>query len=269
MEKLEISRPPEDKRPISTGSPALDALLPAGGLRRGTLVEYLTAGPGNGAGTLALAAAREACREGRALVVVEPRSEARGQRSEIGGGRFYPLAAAAWGIDLSAMMVLRAASEADAVWAMDQALRCKGVGAVWAACDRIDVRDFRRLQLAAECGGAVGLLIRPARLRGQPTWADVQWEVRGRKDEGRRMKAEKRFRRSSFILHPSSLRGLSTWQLRVELVRCRGGAGGQKVVLELDEAAGVWREVSDETARPLSVFAGVADSIRPGRTRRA
>src|SRR5438094_7372014 len=69
--RLEMSRPPEDERPISTGSPVLDGLLPAGGLRRGTLVEYLTAGPGNGAGTLALAAAREACHEGRALVVVE------------------------------------------------------------------------------------------------------------------------------------------------------------------------------------------------------
>src|SRR5436190_5686311 len=158
--RLEMSRPPEDERPISTGSPVLDSLLPAGGLRRGTLVEYLTAGPGNGAGTLALAAAREACQEGRALVVVENGGSAGASPS-----RFYPPAAVAWGIDLSALLVLRPGSKADAVWALDQALRCKGVGAVWAACDRLDVRDFRRLQLAAECGGTVGLLIRPARLR--------------------------------------------------------------------------------------------------------
>src|ERR1043165_8071730 len=95
LARLETHSPPEDERPISTGSPNLDHLLPAGGLRRGTLAEYLAASAGGGAGTLALSAAREACREGRALVVVEPRSEARGQRSEIGGGRFYPLAAAA------------------------------------------------------------------------------------------------------------------------------------------------------------------------------
>src|SRR5689334_10657365 len=69
--RLEMSHPPEDKRPISTGSPALDKLLPANGLRRGTLVEYLSAGRGDGAGTLALSAARQACQEGRALVVVE------------------------------------------------------------------------------------------------------------------------------------------------------------------------------------------------------
>src|SRR6478752_1203878 len=82
VEKLEMSRPPEDERPISTGSVALDALLPDGGLRRGTLVEYLTAGPANGAGTLALAAAREVCRQGRALVVVE-QAGVRGQGPEV------------------------------------------------------------------------------------------------------------------------------------------------------------------------------------------
>src|SRR5262245_30627972 len=253
--RLEMSQPAEDERPVSTGSPALDGLLPAGGLRRGTLVEYLTGGSGNGAGTLALSAAREACQERRALVVVENGGSAGASPS-----RFYPPAAAAWGIDLSVVLVLRPASKADVVWALDQALRCKGVGAVWARSDRLDVRDFRRLQLAAECGGTMGLLTRPARLRGQPTWADVQWEVRGRKDEGRRLKAEKRLRRSSFTPPPSSFRGLLAWRLEVELVRCRGAAGGEKVLLELDEAAGVWREVSDEATHSLSVFSGLADS---------
>src|SRR5437879_823888 len=90
--------------------------------------------------------------------------------------RPIPSGTVAWGIDLSAVLVLRPANEADALWALDQALRCPGVGAVWAVCDRLDVRDSRRLQLAAECGGTLGLFIRPARLRGQPTWADVQWE---------------------------------------------------------------------------------------------
>src|SRR6476620_8064803 len=215
--RLEMSRPPEDERPISTGSPILNRLLPAGGLQRGTLIEYLTVGPGNGAGTLALAAAREACQDGRALVVVEQGSGVRDQESGVSRSWFYPAAAAAWGIDLSAVLVLRPVSEADAVWALDQALRCRGVGAVWATCDRLDVRDFRRLQLAAECGGTLGLLIRPARLRGQPTWADIQWEVRSTKYEVRRMKKKN----SSFEFRP--------WRLEVELIRCRGAAGGQKV----------------------------------------
>jgi protein ImuA len=254
--RLENCRPPEDERPVSTGSPALDCLLPAGGLRRGTLVEYLTSTSGSGAGTLALAAAREACHEGRALVVLDRPASC-----------FYPLAAAAWGIDLSRLLVLRPANEADALWALDQALRCPGVGAVWARLDQRDVRDFRRLQLAAECGGTIGLLIRSARCRGQPTWADVQFEVRTvrQKDGGGRMKDEERFRYSSFILPPSSF----AWQLSVELVRCRGAADGQAVVLELDEKSGVWREADGHATHSLSVVAELADSGRYGQTRRA
>ena len=242
--RLEGVRPPGDDQPLSTGSDALDRLLPAGGLKRGTLVEYLSPGGGCGAGTLALSAARESCREGRALVVFG------------GTPTFYPPAAAAWGIDLSRLVILRPAKAADMVWALDQALRCRGVGAVWAACDRLDVRDFRRLQLAAEAGGTLGLLLRPDRLRGQPTWADVQWEVRSMKDEvrSRKHKPPAVFRPSSFVLRPSS-----PWRLHVELLRCRGAAGGASVILELDESAGIWREAIHEASHPLPVAAELAD----------
>src|SRR5215204_3389676 len=90
--RLEGSRPPEDERPLSTGSEALDRLLPAGGLRRGTLVEYLSPGGGCGAGTLALAAAREACDDGRALIVLDrsPRLRRGLPATEWRATGFYP-----------------------------------------------------------------------------------------------------------------------------------------------------------------------------------
>jgi protein ImuA len=205
---------------------------------------------------LALVAAREACRDGRAFVVLDrpipTRSASEGERF----GRFYPPAAAAWGIDLSAMLVLRPDNDADALWALDQALRCPGVGAVWATCDRLDVRDFRRLQLAAECGGTLGLLMRPAQLRGQPTWADVQWQVRSLKYEVRSTKSKRHsFRPSSFVLRTC-----------VELVRCRGAPGGKAVLLELDESAGIWWEVPGHATYPLPLLARLAD---PTGARRA
>src|SRR5262245_13704705 len=251
--RLEGVRPPEDDRPLSTGVKALDRLLPAGGLRRGTLVEYLSPGCGCGAPAVALAAAGEACREGRALVVADTlRAPA----------IFYPPAAAAWGIDLSRLLILRPTNEADALWALDQALRCPGVGAVWAACDRLDVRDFRRLQLAAETGGTLGLLFRPDRLRGQPTWADVQWRVypvsRVHQRSAMHLSRSNKVHFAS-LMHP-------TWQLRVELLRCRGGAGGQSVSLELEETAATWREATDHAPHSLPVAAELAD---PAPVRRA
>jgi hypothetical protein len=243
VERLEGSRPLEDARLISTGSPALDRLLPAAGLDRGSLVEYLSPGPGSGVGTLALAAAREACREGRALVVVDQ------------SGTFYPPAAAAWGIDLSRTLLLRPADDAAALWALDQALRCPGVGAVYAPCGSLDGRDFRRLQLAAESGGALGVLVRPVRLRGQPTWADVQWLV-GQVSNLPRGVTRLAFRSST---HP-------TWQLRVALTRCRGGPCGQTALLELDEPTGIWQEARTSHApHPLPLPAELADPARPRR----
>jgi len=277
--RLESAALPEDDRPISTGIKALDRLLPAGGLRRGTLVEYLSPGEGCGAGTLAISAARQACGEEKALVVVGTSNGARSGPATW----FYPPAAAAWGIELSRLILLRPANQQDALWALDQALRCPGVGAVWAACDRLDVRALRRLQLAAETGGTLGLLFRPDRLQGQPTWADVQWRVSPRcrerpprrsdralplllgegRGEGLAERIAGRPRRLKHP-HPNPLpkgEGTSpTWQLHVELLRCRGAAGGLSVVLELDETTCTWREAADHAPDTLPVAAELADS---------
>lgn len=250
VQRIEGLRQSADERPVSTGSPPLDRLLPAGGLMRSSLVEYLSPGPGSGAGTLALAAAREACANGRALVVID--------RSRT----FYPPAAAAWGIDLSQMFILQPADRAAELWALDQALRCSGVGAVYASCGTLDVRDFRRLQLAAESGGTLGVLVRPARFRGQPSWADVQWEL-GRVHERSEMHHQ-RSRKVHFarggLMHPTA------WQLRVELVRCRGGPGGQVAELVLDETTGIWQDArTSHAAHPVPVPAELAHSARPRR----
>jgi protein ImuA len=198
--------------PISTGSIALDHFLPTGGLRRGNLVEYLADDAASGAGALAFAAAREACDDGKRMVVIDR------------AGKFYPLVVAAWGFELAQLILLRPGNNADTLWALDQALRCPGVGAVLAERDaRLDARDFRRLQLAAESAGTLGVLIGPAVLRGQPTWADVRW-----------------------LIEPQPSR--DRWRVLITLLRCRGGTGGANLNLELDELAKVWSEASGHYA---------------------
>jgi hypothetical protein len=188
---------------ISSGCAALDRLLPRGGFVPGTLVEWFAEERGQGAGTLAMIVSGQACRQRGALVVMDR------------AGQFYPPAAVAWGIDPTKLIVVRATSPQDELWALDQALRCRGVAAVWASLERLESRAFRRLQLAAEAGGSLGLLLRPVRARGRPSWADIQLLVESR-------------------CGPSSRR------LRVELLRCRGqGSGkaveGASVELEIDE----------------------------------
>jgi protein ImuA len=223
---IEGSRRPAAETLVSSGHAALDRLLPEGGFRRGTLVEWL-AGAGSGAATLALAVAGQAAREGGALVVVDRR------------GLFYPPAAVNLGIDPRRLIVVRPENDADHAWALDQTLRWRGVAAVWCCPESADAHTQRRWQLAAETGGALGLLVRSEAARDEPSWAELRLAVAplpagGRLGSGRR------------------------W--RVELVRARGGRAGAAVELELFERDG-------EQARHNRVEYNMAGGDEPGSMR--
>ncbi|MCS6850971.1 MAG: hypothetical protein NZ700_07345, partial [Gemmataceae bacterium] len=130
------------------GIEPLDALLPEGRGAAGVLVELLSSAEGAGAWSLAVALAWPVCGEAKVLVVVDER---RG---------FYPPAVARWGIDLERLMVVRPRGRRDRLWAWQQALRCPAVGAVVGDGEPLPPLDARRLQLAAETGGSLGLLLR-------------------------------------------------------------------------------------------------------------
>jgi protein ImuA len=204
---------------VSSGCTALDRLFPEGGLRRGSLVEWLTAGTGCGAATLALICARQACQDGGALVVVDRLRQV------------YPPALAAWGLDLKQVILLVPPTKQDEFWVWDQALRCPGVAAVWGWVEQLDGRRFRRLQLSAETSDVLGLLIRPAQLRPQPTWAEVRLEVEGKG-----------------VAQNSSEPFSAGRRLQVRLLHGRGSAGQGDVQLALDEWTGELREVRESHA---------------------
>lgn len=146
---------------VSSGREVIDRFLPAGGLRRGTLVEWLASEPGSGATTLALDAARSAAGDGRPIVVVDRR------------GWFYPPALSA-GWPLERLLVVRCRRDDEAFWACDQALRTSGVGAVLTQCDVVDERRLRCWQLAAEQSGAVGLVVRHLARRPEACFSDLR-----------------------------------------------------------------------------------------------
>lgn len=215
---------------FSTGCPALDRLLPQRGLAQGSLVECLDERLGSGAETLALLLTRAVQRTNGVIVVMDRERQ------------FYPPAALAWKLSQQ-LVVIRPANAADELWAAVQALRNRAVAAVWLRRDRLTPFDFRRLRLAAEEGGSLGILLRSVRVRGQPTWADVQWQVQPRPShEGRR--------------------------LQVELTRCRGGASGATALLEMDDVHGGLREVTHHETLRVSASAALADPTTSGRPAR-
>lgn len=132
----------------SAGCAALDALLPAGGYEAGSVVEYLRTTPACGAVAFGLGGRRRShASDGWFLVVVDTQHNV------------YPPTLTSHGIDLGKVIFVRPQSQADALWAVDQALRTSAVAAVVAELERIDDRSARRLQLAAECGAGLALLL--------------------------------------------------------------------------------------------------------------
>jgi hypothetical protein len=84
---------------------------------------------------------------------------------------------------LSDHIFIDPATDAERLWAIEQALRCPGVAVVIANAAGIlnTPAAGRRLQLAAEAGGVLGLLARPPWERGAQaafSWAGTRWVVR-------------------------------------------------------------------------------------------
>ncbi len=131
--------------------------MPGGGWPTASLIEVLLDAAGLGEVQLFLPALvqcqRRADGEAPWLVWIAPPHEP-----------FAP-ALAQQGIELARFLVVRPASAAEALWAAEQALSSGVCAAVLLWLKGTDDRWLRRLKLAAEAGGALGVLFRPERHR--------------------------------------------------------------------------------------------------------
>jgi len=165
----------EPERSVALGLPALDEPL-RGGLARDALHDIVPAGPFH------LAAA-----SGFAMTVMaRAAGEIRGEMLWIttgltlgeGGGPYGP-GLDLFGIASARLLVLRVRRAVDALWAMEEGLRCRALASVIAELgdDRAaDLTATRRLMLAAREGGCPGLLLRQ-RVDSGPVAAVTRWRV--------------------------------------------------------------------------------------------
>jgi protein ImuA len=172
---------------LSFGVKEIDRRLPEGGLALGALHEV--AGDGNGAvdgAAAALFAAGIAARtRGRVLWCVT--------RKDL----FAPALAQA-GLSADRVIYVEASDEKSVLACFEEGLRHGGLGAVVAEVARLSMTASRRLQLAAEGSGSIGIAIRRWRRQaeaadfGQPTASVTRWRVAhgsGEKASGRRRAA--------------------------------------------------------------------------------
>lgn len=189
-------------RVLSLGVPELDGALPDGGLPLGCLHEvagHELAGEAPGAATAFAAAllARLTGREGAAGPAVWI----------VRGRDLHAPGLAAYGLLPDRLIAVRAARDADALWAMEEALRCRRLSAVLGEVGTLDLTASRRLQLAAEAGGVTGVLLRTGRAASGASAAVTRWRI---------------------VAAPSvpDEPGVGAARWRAELLRCRGGRPG-------------------------------------------
>lgn len=217
-------------RVFAFGDARVDGRLPGGGLPLGRWHEV--AGEGLEAETAAAPAAFVARLSAR---LTAASGAARGevvwvlQRQDL-----HPPGLAALGLR---PVFVAVRGDVEALAAMEDALRTRGVAAVWGEVDRLGLTAGRRLQLACETHGATGFVLR-RRLFGR-TAAQVA--------TGSATGSATRWRVASAPSDPGEAPGLGPARWRVALERAQGGRPG------------AWMMEADDEADRIRVVAELAD----------
>ena len=200
------------------------------GMARAALHEVLATEPGCGAAFAAMVLGRT---QGTVLWIGSARSE----------WQAWPPGLAAWGLTPDRLVLLRAESWRDALWAMEEALRCPAVGGTLLVPGQgenfeqrapLDLTATRRLQLAAEAGGGLGLLLRADTPEAvTQTAAHSRWRVSPAEGPG----------------------GEDEPHWRLELLRARGGRPREAVRVAWHSTSGrlelLEQAAEGPTARPI------------------
>ncbi|EMS95902.1 hypothetical protein H009_19764 [Agrobacterium tumefaciens str. Cherry 2E-2-2] len=188
------------RKVLPFGVAEIDTRLPGGGLALGCLHEVAGGGNGavDGAAAAMFSAGIAARTKGKILWVVTRRD------------LFMPAIAQA-GLHPDRMVHLEAGDEKALLACFEEGLRHGGLGAVVAETARLSMTASRRLQLAAESSGTIGIAVRRWRRQteagdfGQPTASVTRWRV------------------SVLPTAPLPVPGLGRARWLLELIRCRAG----------------------------------------------
>lgn len=224
-------------RPGGSGEGSIEVCEGMPGMARAALHEVLATEPGCGAAFAAMMLGRTA---GTVLWIGSARAE----------WQAWPPGLAAWGLTPARLVLLRAERWKDALWAMEEALRCPAVGGVllvpgqgegWAERAPLDLTTTRRLQLAAEAGGGLGIILRAdAPDAVTQTAAHTRWRVSPAEGPAGEPGGEQGGEQG----------GEDEPHWRLELLRMRGGRPREAMAVVWQAASGRLEPMDLPVARP-------------------
>jgi protein ImuA len=181
---------------VRFGIPEIDNALPEKSFPLGVTHEFISHAPEEAAATAGFLSG---------LVALMTKDS--GSVAWIGRQRpMYAPGLAAYGLDPKRILFIQAERDRDALWAMEEALRCKGLAAVVGEAADADLTATRRLQLAAEESGATGILLRANPRKTGTSACVTRWHIRPLQSGA-----------------DNGLPGVGVTRWRAELLKTRGG----------------------------------------------
>ena len=160
----ELKREPET---VASGYELLDRHLPGRGWPRAGLCDFMLQTAGVGELRLLMPALARLSRQTRWIAWVNP--------------PFVPYAPAleATGVDIDKILLIHPKTHKDALWALERASKSGTCSAAlgWLDERQLDVKDTRRLQLAARQGGTLTCLFRPEQAREVNSMAELRLQM--------------------------------------------------------------------------------------------
>ena len=211
-----------------TGFAAIDRVLPDGGLARGALHEIMGEGADRAAaiGFVIRLLLGLAARGPVLWCLADP--------------DLYGPGLARLGLAPDRLILARTRKDTDLLWAMEEGLKTPGLAAVLGEPYKLDLTASRRLQLAAESAGGLGLVLRQPD-GGNATAAVTRWRVASAPSAAPVPGVET----------PRDF-GLMRGRWRVSLERCRGAT-------PTGDGYGSWLVEEHDATRAVAVAAELGD----------
>ncbi|MGF7080435.1 ImuA family protein [Mucilaginibacter sp. UYCu711] len=127
--------------------------------------------------------------------------------------RLYAPALTAFGVAPDKVIFISLTKDKDALWVMEEALKCSGLTAVVCEVGKLDFKQSRRLQLAVEQSRVTGFVLRNATTKLGSTTCAARWQVK-----------------SLPSTDLAGLPGLGFLRWRVDLLKVRNGKPGSWTV---------------------------------------
>jgi protein ImuA len=159
--------PPVSAAADSIGLDAIEAAFPNGVFPTGTIHEFISALPEQAAanGGFISGILKSLMQQGGACIWISMRRT------------LFPPSLTVFGVEPDRLIFIDVKRERDVLWAMEEALKCKGLTAVVSELTEINFTQTRRLQLAAEQSRVTGFVLRSDPNKLTATACVARWNI--------------------------------------------------------------------------------------------